>query len=143
MSGETCPHCGSEAIIPEWDGYCQQWSCQSRRLKYFSDNPIVVSPKCKDRELAALRQQLAEVTAERDTWKSGKETWANAAIRETKRAETAEQQLADLQRRIAAAPVAWVVLNEHGEVVGLSRGVVMKMSGNGTARMCRLLAEPE
>lgn len=76
MANDTCPHCGAAAKGPEhdWDHGCgmkTDFACGSSRVVFFARDSLSLwqSEECKDRELAALRNQLATVTAERDDWR--------------------------------------------------------------------------
>lgn len=88
-TNETCPHCGAGRTN---DDKHVEWTCGSLQW----------GPRVRMSDHCETRHNLAAVTAERDTWMRNFDDVAH--------------KLADMQQRIDAAPVAWVLYCWNGSM---------------------------
>lgn len=149
MTNETCKFCESAVVgqPTEFDHGCgtkTSFECGSR---YYTNCRGAVDwvqcENCKDRELAALRQQLATANADRDEERENSRILRSSRDEEIaiadawmRKCNELEQQIAGLQQRIDAAPVAR--LAGHRLIDGGAYGV-----DPNTFATYRLVAEPE
>lgn len=112
MANDTCPHCGAAADTVRNEG-----------LNWFDCGTTESNPE--QRGIQCYRNQLATVTAERDTWRncgaywysewrhaSGNKTAPKLTCDELAKATVLQRdaerhELAELRRRLAEAPVWW------------------------------------
>lgn len=111
MANETCPHCGAGHTN---DGKHVEWTCGSLQW----------GPRVRMSDHCETRQNLATVTAERDTWMRSFDDVAH--------------KLSDLQERLDSAPVGYAIewADKTWSVFRNDRNV------SGATRV-RLVAEPE
>lgn len=94
MSNDTCPYCGAEPRA----GCTGEWMCGTTK---YGDR-VRMSDHCETREdLAELRNQLSEVTGDRD--------------RHARFHAEASEQLSELRHRIDQAPVWFAVISSRAD----------------------------
>lgn len=139
MTNETCPHCG--AGDPRFYDLGTQYSCLSFDMK---DGSEARTDRCRAKESDRAYDMLLGAFPEECSSVSLPSCVA-VLLRKLAAVTT---ELADMQQRIGAAPVAWVKLpdGDFDAEIHLSREEAVDVWGNpeeNNVTRVRLVAEPE